>query len=161
MTSMLSETRKTVRAYCSVRFDFSLRHDENKDGFRSNMARGRKVIMGEAPGDVQHPCNIYDCTRRGYTVYMDFGLVTESELFELITMEKNSRAQAAWKQEAVTIENHLGVRCRQYFISLAGLDVSTIYSIRKIRFQASASMTQDEMLFQAARQFEEDQAGPG
>ena len=125
------------------------------------MVRGREVIMGEVPGDVQHPCNIYDCTRQGYTVYMEFGLVTESELFDLITMEKNSKAQAAWKNEQVTMENHLGVKCRQYLISLAGLDLSTIFSIRKIRFQASASMTQDEMLLQAARQFEEGQAGSG
>ena len=79
--------------------------------------------------------NVYDCTRQGYSVYMEFGLVTESELFEPVTMDKNSRAQAAWKNEAVSIENHLG-GIWQYLISLAGLDV--FHSIRKIRFQASA-----------------------
>ena len=60
--------------------------------------------------------------------------------------------------EMVSMTNPLGKTCKYYMFSLLGLDCSTIHAVRKVRYSSSAGISHDQLLLQAARQFQENQA---
>ena len=98
-----------------------------------------------------------DYEKRGYSIYVEYGLLTPAE-FEHLASLPDKAPQI--KSEMVTFPGPLGAGGTSksfYLISLMGLDMAAICSMRRIKFYTHMGLEHKEMLLLAARQLSQTQ----
>ena len=96
--------------------------------------------------------NISDYESRGYTVIMEFGLLTEAEFEDLV-----GHKPSAVKATPTSLPSQTGKKHPMFLVTLEGLSCDKIHCMRRIQMKTTCYLTNQEMLLEAARQIHESQ----
>ena len=78
-------THEVSMSVCEIN---RLKRWERDPKFKEQFQFARRVRLGEEDAEIERPSNIMDFDRRGTMVFVDLGLLTEAELWDLLELPK-------------------------------------------------------------------------
>lgn len=118
-------------------------------------ARQMKKSLGVGKGRFNPPSSVNQSRRRTQTVFSDLGFVTETELQKILGNDVGGKALKI-KEGEIPLEDRPGT-LKGYYISLAGLPLDVLLSIRKVRTSFSREVLHSEERLQAQNQIHQNQ----
>ena len=123
-----------------------------KPAFKNIFCLACRIRLGEAEAFFAR-ANVKDTETRGYRIFMEFGLLTESELEGLTGKKPQARQVPGFSMQSQT-----GSLQQMFLVTLDGLSCCQIHSMRRIEMYTSNALSQEELLLEAARQLHKEHA---
>lgn len=107
------------------------------------------VSMGENEANIAQPSNVYDKEFRGMEIFIELGVLSESELKKIVDDVPNTKAL---KLEAHQLPDQVGEITSYYLVSLEGMSCSQIHSMRRVKIFTTVGTSHEEVLLSASKQ---------